>query len=79
VALAGALAIVTRLDAGSLALRINPGDLLVILSLLMLAGYTVALRWRPGLDALSLRPASLVAESVGIVYAVEYAAAARWC
>jgi len=81
VALAGTLAIVTRLDLDSLiALRINPGDLLVILSLLMLAGYTVALRWRPaGLDALSfLACFALVAEiPVGIAYAVEYAAGGR--
>jgi len=75
VALAGALAIVTRLDFGSL-LRfdLNGGDLLVILSLVMLAGYTVALRWRPdGLDGLSfLACFALVAElPVGLLYALE--------
>jgi drug/metabolite transporter (DMT)-like permease len=72
VALAGALVIVTRLDWDALvALRFNPGDLLVIASLVMLAGYTLALRWRPqGLDALSfLACFALVAEvPVGLIY-----------
>ena len=75
VALAGALAIVTRLDGQALAaLRFNPGDLLVIASLVMLAGYTLALRWRPqGLDALSfLACFALVAEvPVGVLYLFE--------
>jgi drug/metabolite transporter (DMT)-like permease len=72
VALAGALAIVTRLELEAFAaLRFNPGDLLVIASLIMLAGYTIALRWRPqGLDALSfLACFALVAEvPVGLIY-----------
>jgi drug/metabolite transporter (DMT)-like permease len=75
VALAGALAIVTRLDWQALAtLRFNPGDLLVIASLVMLAGYTIALRWRPqGLDALSfLACFAIVAEvPVGVLYLFE--------
>jgi drug/metabolite transporter (DMT)-like permease len=75
VALAGALAIVTQLDWRALAaLRFNPGDLLVIASLVMLAGYTLALRWRPeGLDALSfLACFALVAEvPVGLLYVFE--------
>jgi len=81
VALAGALAIVTRLDFQVLRnLSFNAGDLLIILSLLMLAGYTLALRWRPaGLDALSfLACFALVAEvPVGVLYALEHASGAR--
>ena len=81
VSLTGALAIVTRLDAGViLQLRFNAGDLLIIASLVMLAGYTLALRWRPrGLDALSfLACFALVAEvPVGIAYALEHASGAR--
>ena len=75
VALAGALTIVTRLDWDALAgLRFNPGDLLVVASLVMLAAYTLALRWRPeGLDALSfLACFALVAEvPVGLLYLFE--------
>jgi drug/metabolite transporter (DMT)-like permease len=75
VAVTGALAIVTQLDWRTLAaLRFNPGDLLVIASLVMLAGYTLALRWRPeGLDALSfLACFALVAEvPVGLLYFLE--------
>jgi drug/metabolite transporter (DMT)-like permease len=81
VSLAGALAIVTRLDFQVLrSLSFNAGDLLIILSLLMLAGYTLALRWRPaGLDALSfLACFALVAEvPVGALYAFEHASGAR--
>ncbi len=81
VSLAGALAIVTRLDPQVVAaLRPNPGDLLVIVSLVMLAGYTLALRWRPqGLDPLSfLACFALVALApVGLCYGFEYAAGAR--
>jgi len=81
VALAGALAIVTRLEPKVLLeLTFNTGDLLIILSLVMLAGYTIALRWRPaGLDALSfLACFALVAEiPVGLAYALEYAAGSR--
>jgi drug/metabolite transporter (DMT)-like permease len=81
VALAGALAIVTRLEPKVLLeLTFNAGDLLIILSLVMLAGYTIALRWRPaGLDALSfLACFALVAEiPVGLAYALEYAAGSR--
>jgi drug/metabolite transporter (DMT)-like permease len=72
VALAGAFTIVTRLDWEAFAaLRFNPGDLLVVASLVMLAAYTLALRWRPeGLDALSfLACFALVAEvPVGLIY-----------
>jgi drug/metabolite transporter (DMT)-like permease len=75
VAIAGALAIITRLDWSALAgLRFNPGDLLVVASLVMLAGYTLALRWRPqGLDALSfLACFALVAEvPVGVLWLLE--------
>jgi drug/metabolite transporter (DMT)-like permease len=81
VALAGALAIVTRLDSQVIAaLSPNPGDLLVILSLVMLAGYTLGLRWRPkGLDPLSfLACFALVALApVGLCYGFEYASGAR--
>jgi drug/metabolite transporter (DMT)-like permease len=81
VSLAGALAILTRLDLQALfSFRINAGDLLVIASLFMLAGYTLALRWRPqGLDALSfLACFALVAEvPVGAAYLAEHASGAR--
>ncbi|MSQ54432.1 MAG: DMT family transporter [Betaproteobacteria bacterium] len=81
ISLAGALAIVTRLDPGViLALQFNTGDLLIIVSLLLLAGYTLALRWRPaGLDQLSfLACFALVALApVGLCYVFEYAAGAR--
>lgn len=81
VSLAGALAIVTRLDPAVVAgLQFNFGDLLIIASLVLLAGYTLALRWRPeGLDALSfLACFALVAlVPVGACYAFEYAAGAR--
>lgn len=81
VSLAGALAIVTRLDPAVIAaLRFNTGDLLVIVSLVMLAAYTLALRWRPqGLDPLSfLACFALVALApVGLCYGFEYASGAR--
>jgi drug/metabolite transporter (DMT)-like permease len=81
VALAGALAIVFRLDWDAAAsLRLNPGDLLIMLSYVMLAGYTLALRWRPaGLDALSfLACFALVAlVPVGLLYAAEHARGVR--
>ena len=81
IALAGALAIITRLDPQVvLGLSFNTGDLLIILSLVMLAGYTIALRWRPqGLDALSFIACfALVAEvPVGLAALVEYAAGGR--
>ena len=55
VSLAGAMAIITRLDFEVVrTFQFNRGDLLIIASLAMLAGYTLVLRWRPkGLDALS--------------------------
>jgi drug/metabolite transporter (DMT)-like permease len=81
IALAGGLAIITRLDPGVvLGLSFNTGDLLIVLSLVMLAGYTIALRWRPqGLDALTfLACFALVAEvPVGLAALAEYAAGAR--
>jgi len=81
IALAGALAIITRLDPRVvLGLSFNVGDLLIILSLVMLAGYTIALRWRPaGLDALSFIACfALVAEMpVGLAALAEYAAGGR--
>jgi drug/metabolite transporter (DMT)-like permease len=77
ISLAGALAIITALDPQVLLrLSFNAGDLLIILSLVMLAGYTLALRWRPqGLDALSfLACFALVAEiPVGVLYVFERA------
>lgn len=78
IALLGALAIATQLNIEHLiSLQANVlGDLLVVLSLVMLAGYTVALRWRPeGLDGLSfLACFALVAEvPVGVMYAFEAA------
>jgi drug/metabolite transporter (DMT)-like permease len=81
ISLCGALAIVTRLDWQAVAaLRFNAGDMLVIASLVMLAGYTLALRWRPeGLDALSfLACFALVAQvPVGLAAAAEYSSGAR--
>ena len=81
IAFAGALAIITRLDpAVVLGLSFNVGDLLIILSLVMLAGYTIVLRWRPaGLDALTFVACfALVAEvPVGLAALAEYAAGGR--
>jgi len=81
VSLAGAMAIITRLDFEVVrTFQFNRGDLLIIASLAMLAGYTLALRWRPqGLDALSfLACFALFAEvPVGIAYAAEHAAGHR--
>jgi drug/metabolite transporter (DMT)-like permease len=75
IAFVGVLALVTQLDAEVLlTLRLNPGDLLIMLSHVMLAGYTLSLRWRPhGLDALSfLACFALVAlVPVGTAYALE--------
>ena len=80
-ALAGTLALITRLDFSALAVvGINRGDLLILLSMVMLSAYTVGLRWRPaGLDALSfLACFALVAlVPVGLGYAVEHAAGKR--
>ena len=55
IALAGALALITRLDFPMLlAVGPNRGDLLILISMVMLSAYTVGLRRRPaGLDALS--------------------------
>jgi drug/metabolite transporter (DMT)-like permease len=48
VSLAGVLAIVSQGSLGAVAsLRLNGGDLLVILSMAMWSVYTVCLRWRP--------------------------------
>jgi len=80
-ALAGAIALITRLDLAALAgLELNRGDLLILASMVMLSAYTVGLRRRPaGLDALSfLACFALVAlVPVGIGYAFEHAAGAR--
>lgn len=80
-ALAGTLALITRLDF-SLLLAVGPnlGDSLILVSMIMLAGYTVGLRLRPaGLDALSfLACFALVAlVPVGIGYGIELAAGKR--
>jgi drug/metabolite transporter (DMT)-like permease len=81
IAFCGALAIITRLDPQVvLRLSFNTGDLLIVLSLVMLAGYTIALRWRPqGLDALTfLACFALIAEvPVGLAALGEYAGGAR--
>lgn len=81
VSFAGGMAIVTRLDPAVIAgLRFNTGDLLVVASLVMLAAYTLALRWRPqGLDQLSfLACFALVALApLSLCYAFEYAGGAR--
>jgi len=55
VSLGGVLTILSQGSLGTLAaLRLNGGDLLVILSMLMWSVYTIALRWRPpGLSTLS--------------------------
>ena len=80
-ALAGTLALITRLDFSMLrSLGFNRGDLLILVSMVMLSAYTVGLRWRPaGLDPLSfLACFALVAlVPVGIGYAVEHAAGKR--
>ena len=77
IAFVGVLALATQLDLDALlGLRLNPGDLLIMLSHVMLAGYTLSLRWRPaGLDALSfLACFALVAlVPVGITYSLEAA------
>ena len=75
IAFLGVLALITRLEPAVLIdLRVNPGDALIMLSHVMLAGYTLALRWRPqGLDALTfLACFALVALlPVGTAYALE--------
>ena len=81
IALAGALALITRLDFGML-LSVGPnrGDLLILISMVMLSGYTVGLRRRPaGLDALSFLAcfAIVALVPVGIGYALEHAAGQR--
>jgi drug/metabolite transporter (DMT)-like permease len=81
ISLAGVLALVTQLDTEIIAnFRFNAGDLLVILSFVLLAGYTLGLRWRPrGLGAFAfLACFALVAEvPVGIAYAFEHATGSR--
>jgi drug/metabolite transporter (DMT)-like permease len=81
VALAGTLALITRLDFSMLrSLGFNRGDLLILVSMVMLSGYTVGLRFRPaGLDALSfLACFALVAlVPVGVGYAIEHASGER--
>lgn len=81
VSFAGALAIVTRLEWEALAaFRLNPGDLLVIAAQVLLAAYTLALRWRPaGLGGLAfLACFALVSEvPIGVAYAFEHAAGGR--
>jgi len=81
VALLGTLALITRLDYAMLAsVGPNRGDLLILVSMVMLSGYTVGLRRRPaGLDPFSfLACFALVAlVPVGIGYAIEHAAGSR--
>ena len=81
IAFAGALALITRLDFSMLASAgPNPGDLLILVSMVMLSGYTVGLRRRPaGLDALSFLAcfAIVALVPVGIGYALELAAGER--
>ncbi len=81
ISILGVLAIVFRLDPDALlAFRLNPGDVLIILSHFMLTGYTLGLRRRPeGLDSLSfLACFALVAlPAVGAAYLGELASGAR--
>lgn len=81
IAFAGTLALITRLDFGLLAsVGPNRGDLLILISMVMLAAYTVGLRRRPaGLDALSFLACFAVVAlmPVGIGYALEIAAGQR--
>ena len=81
IALAGALALITRLDFPMLlAVGPNRGDLLILISMIMLSGYTVGVRRRPaGLDALSFLAcfAIVALVPVGIGYAFEHAAGKR--
>lgn len=81
IALGGALALITRLDlAMLLAVGPNRGDLLILISMVMLSAYTVGLRRRPaGLDALSFLAcfAIVALVPVGIGYAFEHAAGKR--
>jgi drug/metabolite transporter (DMT)-like permease len=62
VSLSGVLAILTQGSLKSLtAFRLNPGDLLVILSMAMWSAYTICLRWRPkGLDTFAFMLALMV-------------------
>lgn len=77
----GVLCILVRGDpANLLLLRLNPGDLLLLMSMVMWATYTVCLRLKPA----GLHPLSLIvgAAIVGLVlvaplYAVEHALGAR--
>jgi drug/metabolite transporter (DMT)-like permease len=81
IALLGTLALITRLDFGMLAsVGPNRGDLLIVVSMLMLSGYTVGLRRRPaGLDPFSFLAcfAIVALVPVGIGYAIEHAAGRR--
>jgi drug/metabolite transporter (DMT)-like permease len=81
IALGGALALITRLDlAMLLAVGPNRGDLLILISMVMLSAYTVGLRRRPaGLDALSFLAcfAIVALVPVGIGYAFEHASGKR--
>lgn len=81
IALGGALALITRLDLATLlAVGPNRGDLLILISMVMLSAYTVGLRRRPaGLDALSFLAcfAIVALVPVGIGYAFEHAAGKR--
>jgi drug/metabolite transporter (DMT)-like permease len=81
IALAGTLALITRLDYAMLAsVGPNRGDLLIFVSMVMLSGYTVGLRRRPsGLDPLSFLACFAVVAlvPVGIGYAIEHAAGLR--
>jgi drug/metabolite transporter (DMT)-like permease len=81
IALAGTLALITRLDYAMLAsVGPNRGDLLIFVSMVMLSGYTVGLRRRPsGLDPFSFLAcfAIVALVPVGIGYAIEHAAGLR--
>ncbi len=78
---AGVLCILVQGEAANLLhLRLNPGDLLILLSTLMWASYTVCLRLKPA----GLHPMSLVVATAAIsvaliapLYGIEHALGAR--
>lgn len=68
--LAGALAVVTAGDPAALAsFRFNPGDLLILLAVLLWALYTVLLHHRPSMHALSFLFFTI---AVGVVFCAPF-------
>lgn len=82
IAFAGAFAVITRLDPGVIgALQFNAGDLLILGAVVLLAGFTIALRLRPReLEPLSfLACFALVGQvPVGLISLVEYLQGSTW-